>query len=149
MTTDLAALAFHKPYTTSNILLLVMIQVYLLLILAPSPLPLYLLHYYLTMCYMCLPCLKTSSRFLPFVSITLLISFFLTLYFRCRIVTWGPLWFVGSVEMVFITGRSLSRFSLLLWFCPIQFSPRFLLSPCDIVVLVICLCPIFANFLVF
>ena len=70
-----------------TLLLLVMVQVYLLLTLAPSSLPLSLLHCYLTMCYMCLPCLKTSSRFLPFVPITLLISYFLTLSFRCRIVT--------------------------------------------------------------
>ena len=91
-----------------------MVQVYLLLTLASSPLPLSLLHYYLTMCCMCFSCLKTSSRFLPFVLVTLLISYFLILSFRCN-----P-----------ITGRSPSPFHFTLWFCPLRFGTRFLLSPC-------------------
>ena len=132
-----------------TMLLLVVVQVYLLLTLAPSPLPLSILHYYLTICSMCLPCLKTSSSCLPFVPITLLISYFLTISFRCKIVTQGSFWFAGSVEVVSITGRSSSLFSLPLWFSPLRFGPRFLLSPCGVVILVIHLCPIFANFLVF
>ena len=44
---------------------------------------------------------------------------FLTLSFRCRIITWGSLLFSGSVEMVFVTGRSSSPLSLPLWCCPV------------------------------
>ena len=58
-----------------------MVQVYLLLILALSPFSLYLPPYYLLMCYMCLPCLKTLFWSLPFVFVTLFISCFLTFFF--------------------------------------------------------------------
>ena len=39
-------------------------------------------------------------------------SYFLTLSFRCRIVTRGSLWFAGSVEMVSTTGQHSSPFDL-------------------------------------
>ena len=49
-----------------------------------------------------------GASHLPFVSITLSMSYFFTLYFRCRIVTRGSLWFVDNVEIVSI--NSLSQF---------------------------------------
>ena len=84
--------------------------------------------------YMCLPCLKTLSRFFPFVPIAQLISYIFTLSSKCRIITRGSVWFEGSVEMVSIVGRSLSLFSLPLLFCSLWFDPQLLLSPCGIVV---------------
>ena len=132
-----------------TMLLLVVVHVYRLLKLAPSPLPLSVHCYYFQMCSMCLPCLETLFLSLPFVSITLLMSYFLTLSFRCRIVTQGSLWFIGSVEMVSITGRSQSLFILLPYLYLLQFGPRFPLSPCGIIVSVIRLSQFFAYFLMF
>ena len=47
-----------------------------------------------------------------FVSITLLMSYFFTLSFKCKIVTRGSLWFVDSIETVSITCQIQSLFSL-------------------------------------
>ena len=62
------------------------------------------------------------------------VFFFFTLSFKCRIVTWGSLWFKDIIEMVSITSRSQSLFGLLPSICLLQFSPHFSLSPCGIVV---------------
>ena len=99
----------HTPPLT--ILLLLMARVYLLLTLALSPFLLYLPPYYLPMCYMCLPSLRTLFQSLPFVPITLLMSYFLLFLSSARsIVTQGSLWFTGSLEAVSIIGRSPSPF---------------------------------------
>ena len=74
-------------YTPPPIMfLLVMVQVYQFSTSAPSPLPLSVHRYYFQMCSMCLPFLKTLFQYLPFVPITLLMSCFLNLSFRCKII---------------------------------------------------------------
>ena len=67
-----------------TMLLLVMVHVYLLLTLALSPFPLYLPPYYLPMCYMFLPCLRTLFWSLPFMPITLLMSYFFNSFFQVQ-----------------------------------------------------------------
>ena len=85
VTMDLATLALYEPYTTSNNVLIGDGTGLSIANIGFSPLH----HYYLLMCYMCLQCLKTLFRSLPFVLITLLISCFLTLSFKWKIITQG------------------------------------------------------------
>ena len=95
MTTDLAALAFHAPYTTFNS---VIIGDGLGLLIANIG------SFSLTS----LPTLLLWSWLL--VSITLLMSYSLTLSFRCRILTRRVTLVRDNVETVSITSRSQSPF---------------------------------------
>ena len=149
MTLDLAALALHEPYIASNNVIIgdgscLSITHIGSFSLTSLPTPL-LFNNVLHVSAIS----KTSSQFLPFMPITLLISYFFTLFFRYRIVTQWSLWFMGNVEMVSITDQSPSLFSLSLWFCPLRFCPYFLLYPCGIVVSVIRPYPFFTNFFAF
>ena len=109
---DLATLALHAPYSASNnvingngsSLLIANIGSFSLTSL-PTP-------FFFIMSYMRLPCLRILFRSRLFMLITLLMSYSLTLSFRCKIITWGSPWFAGSVETVSNTGRSQSPFIL-------------------------------------
>ena len=110
---DLAALDLHAPYTTSDSVIIsddsnLSIANIGSLSLSSLPTPLF---FFLNF-YMWLPCLRILFRSRLFVPITLLMSYSLTLSFRCRIITLGSPWFAGSLEMVSITSQSQSPFSL-------------------------------------
>ena len=106
VTIDLAALALHASYTTSDSVIIGDGSRLLIANIGSFSLTSLLTPYFFLMSYICLPCLRILFRSRLFVSITILMSYSLTLSFRCKIVTWGSSWFAGSVETVSITGRS-------------------------------------------
>ena len=113
VTTNLAALALHASYTAFDNMIIgdgsgLSIANIGSFSLTSLPIP----FFFFLMSYMCLSRLGIFFQSQLFMSITLLMFYSLTLYFRCRIVTWGSPWFTGSVETVSITSRSQSLFSL-------------------------------------